>query len=138
MAPNLEKLQGLRILVAEDELLVLLVLENMLREIGCEVVGPVATVDAALDAISRGGIDGALLDMNLHGRRITPAVEELVARGVPFLLCTGYGRSPREEPVIRDAPRLTKPFNLENLRTAVGAIFIDAARCGSLPQKIVR
>ena len=64
MAPNLEKLQGLRILVAEDELLVLLVLENMLREIGCEVVGPVATVDAALDAISRGGIDGALLEEN--------------------------------------------------------------------------
>lgn len=128
MVPNTDRLQGLRILVAEDELLVLLVLENMLREIGCEVVGPVATVEAALEAISRDSIDGALLDMNLHGRRITPAVEELVARGIPFLLCTGYGRSPREEAVIRDAPRLTKPFNLESLRAAMGAIFSDTAK----------
>lgn len=123
-----KELQGLRILVAEDELLVLMVLENMLREIGCEIVGPVATVEAALEAISHGGIDGALLDMNLHGGRITPAVEELVAQGIPFLLCTGYGRNPCEEPVIRDAPRLTKPFRLDDLHAALSATFLKAAR----------
>ena len=51
MPPDDERLKGLRILVAEDELLVLMMLENMLRELGCQIVGPVATVDAALDAV---------------------------------------------------------------------------------------
>lgn len=128
MPPDDGKLQGLRILVAEDELLVLLMLENMLREIGCQIVGPVATVDAVLEAIGRDDFDGALLDMNLHGGRITPAVEALVARGIPFLLCTGYGRSPCEDPVIRDAPRLTKPFRLDDLRSAISKTFLNTDR----------
>lgn len=128
MPPDDERLKGLRILVAEDEFLVLMMLENMLRELGCQIVGPVATVDAALDAITRGGFDGALLDMNLHGGRITPAVEVLVARGLPFLLCTGYGRNACEDAVLRDAPRLTKPFRLDDLRTAMIATFLSADR----------
>lgn len=123
-----KELQGLRILVAEDELLVLMVLENMLREIGCQIVGPVATVEAAIEAIRQGGIDGALLDMNLHGDRITPAAEELVAQRIPFLLCTGYGRNPCEEPVIRDAPRLTKPFRLDDLHAALVTTFVNTAK----------
>ncbi|WP_075213942.1 response regulator [Mongoliimonas terrestris] len=119
-----KELKGLRILVAEDELLILLAIEGMLHDIGCEVVGPVATVEAALSAIRQTDLDGALLDMNLHGQRITPAAEALVARGVPFVLCTGYGKEPRDEAAIRDAPRLTKPFSCESLRAAMDEAFI--------------
>ena len=120
-----DKLKGLRVLVAEDEFLILLDIEIMLGELGCEIVGPVATVEAALQAIGGGAMDGALLDMNLHGKRITPAAEELAARGIPFVVCTGYGREPRDEAVIRDAPRLTKPFNLESLRAAMVEAFSE-------------
>jgi CheY-like chemotaxis protein len=123
MSPSPDKLQGLRILVAEDEALILIEIEDMLREIGCEVVGPVATVNAALAAIRGNDLDGALLDMSLHGERITPAAEELLARGVRFILCTGYGREAGDEAVIRDAPRLTKPFNAGNLRAAMYEAF---------------
>jgi CheY-like chemotaxis protein len=123
MSHSPETLQGLRILVAEDEVLILMEIEDMLREIGCEIVGPVATVDAALAAIRRNDLDGALLDMSLHGERITPAAEELVARGVPFVLCTGYGREAGDEAAIKDAPRLTKPFSLGSLRAAMDAAF---------------
>jgi CheY-like chemotaxis protein len=126
MSPSLGNLQGLRILVAEDEALILMEIEEMLQDIGCEVVGPVATLDAALGAIRGNDLDGALLDMSLHGERITPAAEELVARGVRFILCTGYGRNPDDEAAIRDAPRLTKPFTLDGLRAAMTEAFSGA------------
>ena len=126
MSPSPGKLQGLRILVAEDEALILMDIEDMLHDMGCEIVGPVATLDAALAAIRQNDLDGALMDMRLHGERITPAAEELVARGVCFILCTGYGRNPDDEAVIRDAPRLTKPFTLDGLRTAMMDAFSGA------------
>ncbi len=128
MSLSTEKLAGLRILVAEDEMLILLDIENMLDDIGCEIAGPVATVDAALATIRRNDLDGALLDMSLHGKRITPVAEELVARGVPFVLCTGYGREPNDEAVIRDAPRLTKPFSTGSLRAAMNEAFIAVVK----------
>ena len=126
MSPSPGKLQGLRILVAEDEALILMEIEGMLHDIGCEVVGPVATVDAALAAIHGNELDGALIDMSLHGERITPAAEELVAQGVRFILCTGYGRAADDEAAIRDAPRLNKPFSLESLRAAMDDAFLGA------------
>lgn len=124
MSLSIEKLAGLRILVAEDEMLILLDIEAMLDEVGCEIVGPVATVDAAFATIRRNDLDGALLDMSLHGERITSVAEELVSRGVPFVLCTGYGREPNDEAVIRDAPRLTKPFSADSLRARMNEAFI--------------
>ena len=126
MSPSPGKLQGLRILVAEDEALILMEIEGMLQDIGCEIVGPVSTLDAALVAIRQNEMDGALLDMSLHGERITPAAEELVARGVRFILCTGYGRNPDDEAAIMDAPRLTKPFTLDGLRAAMDETFAGA------------
>lgn len=128
MSLSVEKLKGLRILVAEDELLILLDLEGMLRDIGCEIVGPVATVDAAIETIRRNELDGALLDMNLHGERITPAAAELAARGIPFVLCTGYEREARDDAAIRDAPRLTKPFTQGSLRAAMDEAFVANPR----------
>ncbi len=128
MPGTVENLKGLRILVAEDEMLILLDIENMLSEIGCEIVGPVATVDAALAMIRGNNLDGALLDMSLHGERITPAAEALLARGVPYVLCTGYGRESRDEAAIANAPRLTKPFTQECLHAAMSEAFTATAK----------
>ena len=123
MAPSLEKLRGLRILVAEDEALVLMEIEDVLGEFGCEIVGPVSTVGAAVAAIRHNDLDGALLDMNLHGERIVPAAEELLARGVQYILCTGYASSAGDEPVLKDAPRLIKPFSPQSLGAAMTEAF---------------
>ena len=123
MAPSFEKLHGLRILVAEDETLVLMEIEDMLRELECEIVGPVSTVGAAVSTVRQNDLDGALLDMNLRGERIAPAAEELVARGVPFLLVTGYASRAGDEPALKNAPRLTKPFSLLRLGAAMSDAF---------------
>ena len=119
----LRSLEGLRILIAEDEALILMEIEDMLLEMKCTIIGPAATVEATLKAIRENDIDGALLDMSLHGKRITPAADELVARGVPFVLCTGYAREEGDEAAVRNAPRLTKPFSMQSLRAAMDDAF---------------
>lgn len=114
-----KSLEGLRILVVEDEALVLMELEDMLQEIGCEIVGQVSTVAAALAAIEENELDGVLLDMNLRGEHILPVAEKLLARRVPFLLVTGYAICSGNAPTLDNAPRLTKPFSLKSLRAAM-------------------
>lgn len=123
MAPSLEKLHGLRILIAEDEAIILMEIEDMLRELECEIIGTVSTVKAAVSAIRQNDLDGALLDMNLRGESVVPAAEELLAQGVPFLLVTGYARRAGDEPVLKNAPRLHKPFSLHSLSAAMSDAF---------------
>ena len=83
---------GLRVLLVEDESMVALLLEDMLAELGHEVVGPVARLDKALEMAQRQALDVALLDVNLNGKEIYPVAEALAAREVPFVFVTGYGR----------------------------------------------
>ena len=122
-----ESLTGLRILVAEDETFVVMDIEDMLRDLQCEIVGSVSTVEATVAAIRENPIDGALLDLNLHGQTVLPAVEELVRRAVPFLLVTGYASRRGDVSALRDAPRLKKPFSLDDLRAAMHEVFIQPA-----------
>ena len=84
-------LKGKRILVVEDEALIAVMVEDMLMEMGSDVVGPAATIDAALALARVEEIDAAILDVNVRGERIDPVAETLIARGVPVLFATGYG-----------------------------------------------
>lgn len=119
MDPRSQSLHGLRILVAEDEMLILMQIEDMLDELGCELVARASTVAAALAAIENNALDGALLDMNLRRESIQPAAEKLLARNVPFLLVTGYAGRSGDTPIFANAPRLTKPLTREALSTAM-------------------
>jgi CheY-like chemotaxis protein len=78
------------ILVVEDEMLIAMLVEEMLQDLGCRVVGPVSTLEDALARISRDHLDGALLEANLRGDSSSPAADELLGLHVPFLLVTGY------------------------------------------------
>ena len=109
-----EALAGLRILVVEDEVMVAMMLEDVLKDFGCTVeLAP--SIETALALINTMTLDGVLLDMNLHGRKTVVIAEELVKRGVPFLLVTGYSVGSDESPAIKGAPRLQKPFSLRAL-----------------------
>lgn len=79
-----------RVLVIEDEMMVLMSIENMLAELGCQSVTVAATVKDALALISSQVFDLAMLDLNLGGTRSYPVADALAARGVPFLFSTGY------------------------------------------------
>jgi CheY-like chemotaxis protein len=104
------KLRGLRVLVLEDETIVLLMIEDLLDDLGCQVVGPAATVPEALALAEAGGFDAALLDLNLgRGETSYPVADMLAARQVPFAFVTGYSADVLAPPH-RGRPILEKPF----------------------------
>ena len=107
-------LSGRRVLVVEDEMLVLLMIEDMLTDLGCETVISAATVDKAVALIEAQIFDVAMLDMNLNGDRTYSVADALAARGVPFVFSTGYsGLHMRHD--YRDQPVLKKPFMEKDL-----------------------
>ncbi len=109
-------LEGLRILVVEDDLLVAEVLTDMLLDAGAEVVGPFGWVDDAVAAVKAGDhtLDSAVLDINLHGDKSYPIADELKARNVPFVFVTGYAGETIPDSY-RGFPRCGKPFDQERL-----------------------
>lgn len=107
-------LSGKRVLVVEDEMMVLMLIEDMLADLGCESVTCAATVAKALTFIDEKTIDLALLDMNLNGVESSPVAEALVARGIPFVYSTG-NNSRQARNGHGDLPVLKKPFRFEEL-----------------------
>ena len=101
---------GLRILVVEDTLVVADEIQHLLRKEGCEVVGPVSTLDDALRSARDEQIDGALLDINLHGKPAYPVADTLITRQIPVVFITGYSSRSMPEPY-RGLPCLEKPFS---------------------------
>ena len=85
-------LRGLRILIVEDELLVALETEAFVRSFGGIVIGPYARVPAALQALERHPVDGAILDINVSGTQSFAVADILRPRNIPFVFCTGYSR----------------------------------------------
>ena len=111
-------LQGLRVLVVEDEYLVASLIEEMLGSAGCVVSGPIARLAEALDVAGREPCDAALLDINLKGERVYPVAELLSRQNVPFIFLTGYGGGalPGEYSA---RPLLSKPFRIAELLGAL-------------------
>jgi CheY-like chemotaxis protein len=105
-------LAGKRLLVVEDEYLIAADLAATLEEAGAEVVGPAGTVTDALELIQSLGerLDAAILDVNLQGERVYPVADALAARGVPYVLATGYDAA-SIAPAYADAPRCEKPVD---------------------------
>lgn len=110
-----EELNGLRVLVVEDEAAISLLLEDMLLDFGCEVVGPAARLAAALEVAQNAELDLAILDVNVAGEPIYPVAEALHGRGIPFVFSTGYGSSGIKD-AYRDRPVLQKPFAQHDLK----------------------
>ena len=107
-----------RALVVEDEVLVGMLIEEMLRELGYEIAGLSTHLDQAVTLARTVAFDFALLDINLNGQQSFPVADAVRARGLPFLFATGYGSRIVPEPY-RDAPILQKPFNLADLKAAL-------------------
>ncbi|WP_428674327.1 response regulator [Reyranella sp.] len=115
-------LAGLRVFVVEDEALVLLTLEDMLADLGCQVVVAVQQVEAALCLARDTVVDVALLDVNVGGTRIDPVAHILATRGIPIVFVTGYEASslPPSPPGAADnVVRVAKPFQSTGLAQGI-------------------
>lgn len=105
-------------LVVEDEMIIALVIEETLLDLGAEIVGPASRLDAALRLASEAPIDAAILDVNIRGGNAYPVADILAERGIPFVFCSGYSDWALEERH-RGRPRLTKPYNSKELADRV-------------------
>jgi len=107
-------LEGVRVLIVEDEFLVASLIEDVLESAGCVVSGPIPRVAEALDAVDHESYDAAVLDVNLAGDRIDPVAEALSRRNIPFMFVTGYNTSALPGK-FAGRPRLCKPFKMREL-----------------------
>ena len=114
-------LVGLRVLVVEDEMMVSMLIEDMLSDLGCTVVGPASRLDEAIELANRSELDCAVLDVNLGGQPIFPLADILRAKGAPFAFATGYGDAGLRE-VDRGSPVLQKPFREGDLARVLGEL----------------
>ena len=114
-------LQGVRVLLVEDETLVAMLLEDMISDLGGTVVGSASRVSRALEMVQDPGcgIDLAVLDVNLGGEEVFPVASALAERSVPFAFSTGYGNAGLPD-AWRSRPTLQKPFTQEQVTTVLG------------------
>ena len=117
---------GRRVLVIEDSPVVGPFTADLLAELGCEAVGPAPNMATARELIEGEKLDAAILDLHIRGERVFPLCEALEAKGVPFVLTSGYAAWDLPDKWI-DRPRLLKPYTIGDVEEALGRLFGAAA-----------
>ena len=114
-------------LVVEDETLIFLLIEDMLRELGCGTVLHATSVAEALHLLDMASPDVALLDVNLTGESAFPVAARLEAGQIPFVFATGYGQQGMPEQWA-PKPIIQKPFRMETLAAAWNGVLAPGSR----------
>lgn len=118
LAVTQKALSGTQVLLVEDEPLVSFLLEDMLEELGCEVVARASTIAAAMKQVDRVQFHVAVLDVNIAGEKIYPVAERIERRSLPIVFSTGYGAVGVAEDW-RRYPVVGKPFRIDDLCRAL-------------------
>jgi CheY-like chemotaxis protein len=111
-----------RVLVVEDEILIGMLLEDMLGELGYAIAATASRVEEATALARDGEFDAAILDVNLNGQDVYPVADILAGRGIPFVFATGYGERGLP-PTYQHRPTLQKPFQQETLERHLVELF---------------
>jgi CheY-like chemotaxis protein len=118
-------LTNCKVLVVEDEMMIAMLIEDMLEEFGCRLVGPATSVPHALELIGKEQVEVAVLDVNLDGQDTYAIADALQQKSVPFIFATGYGSTGlRKE--YGNRPVLQKPFQTKALETALAQALADS------------
>ncbi len=117
--------EGLRFMVVDDEMIVALDLEDMLTELGHQVVETASRVERGLEIARTCDLDMAILDINVRGVLSFPIASILRDRGVPVIFASGYGQRGLIDG-FQDAHVLTKPFDIDGLAQVVAKARLHA------------
>lgn len=112
---------NLRVLVVEDEFLISMMIEDVLGDMGCEMVGPESDLAEAMARARDEPLDAAILDVTISDGKVFPVAEILLKRGVPFILASGYGDWSLPD-AMQGQIRLTKPFMAADVERAVRSV----------------
>ncbi|TXC74074.1 response regulator [Sphingorhabdus soli] len=117
-------LTGRRILVVEDEMLVLMNIEMALEDLGCTAISAAGNVAEALSLLAEQSFDAAIIDVNLGGDKSYPVADKLMERGIPFAFSTGNGdhgdRSDLDDRLV-----LKKPYLAAELVAVLNQLIAD-------------
>jgi CheY-like chemotaxis protein len=117
------ELSNRNVLVVEDEMMIAMLIEDMLSEFGCNLVGPATSILRALDLIDKEQVEIAVLDLNLDGQDTYAIADVLQRKNVPFVFATGYGSTGlRKE--YGNRPVLQKPFQAKDLEIALAEALV--------------
>ena len=114
----MKSLADIRVLIVEDEAMLVLELQDLLADFGCRIAGKAARLSDAVQMATVTNCDVAILDINLGGERVDPVADILQRRSIPFIFATGYGGDGLN-PEHRSVLLIEKPYNSETLRTAL-------------------
>jgi DNA-binding NtrC family response regulator len=103
------KLNSARVLLEEDNFIILMDLETIMMEAGAQIVGSCRTVEAALSVAMNGDINAALLDIRLGQQTIFPVARCLAQRGIPFAFYTAQAQIDSTLAEWPESPVLGKP-----------------------------
>lgn len=117
-------LTGRRILVVEDEMLVLMNIEMALEDLGCTSISAAGSVAGALSLLAQQSFDAAMIDVNLGGDKSYPVADNLTERGIPFAFSTGYGDH-GERRDFDDQLVLNKPYLIADLVAVFEQLLAD-------------
>jgi DNA-binding NtrC family response regulator len=107
-------LAGMHVLVLEDDMLVAMLVEDTLQDHECVILGPVESLEEGLEIARNRKVDAAVMDVNIGGEKVYEIAEILEARGVPFILISGYG--PGAVPEAHPNWQIcSKPFRAEEM-----------------------
>ena len=126
MAKARHDLSGKRILVIEDSPVVGPFTADLLEDLGCEVVGPAPNMAAGRELIDVADFDAAIMDVHIRGERVFPLCDALEAKGVPFVLTSGYADWTMPDKW-RDRPRLQKPYTIDDVSEALAGLLSASA-----------
>lgn len=115
-------LNGVRVFIVEDESLVAMQLEDILTDLGCDIVGMAMRLKRAQEMLTETlPLDVAILDVNIGGEKVYPVAETLRERGVRIVFATGYGRS-GVMPEWQSWPVLQKPYTEGQVAETLGEV----------------
>ena len=117
---------GRRILLVEDEGIIAMLVEDMLEDLGHELIRVANRLEDAVAAARNEAIDLAILDLNLGGVLTYPAADALAERGIAFIFAAGYGIDELKD-AYSGRPTLQKPFDTEALGRAIQRAFSTPA-----------
>ena len=119
MTAAANSLAGRRVLIVEDDYFIAQDMQRAFEEVGAEVLGPVPSIEEALQLIAAtSDLEAVVLDINLHDGMSYPVADALQARGMPFVFTTGYEKTAL--PVrYAGVPHFEKPVDVTQVTQAL-------------------
>ena len=111
----------MRILIIDDELLIVKAISALVEKVGHEIAGTAGTVPRALDLIATADADLALVDVNLEGINAEPVIDRLRERRMAIIVMSGYSTARLPERM-RNEHFLAKPIDPDTLLRKIGHV----------------